>query len=1008
MDERAPERRWKPLLWLGAALAAGAVVVAILARRWRKRPVEGTALPEVPPGLTEEEAAARWSEGQDNAVHVQPPRTRQQIWRENLYTIFNLSLVGLAFTQVLLGQWLHAVLSVGTIFLNVGLNVAQEVLALRRLAEFQRSARPKATVVREGKTRSIDPDKVVPGDVLIVGPGDQFLVDGQTVGDGRMVVDASVATGKQGWQTVRAGDPVYAGSFCVSGRGAYVAQKVGDQRVIVTRLANMPALADELTPLERLVDRTLRVLLALVAVFAVLLLAAFFRLDLGIPPDLFNDAASVIFGIAPSGLFLMIVVTYTTGTADLARLGALVHRARSVESLAEATVVCFTEAGILTGTQMEIEPVQQSSVGDSALLPESRLRQILGDYARSTSASGLVTRVLANTFEGNRRAIREEAPFLAAYGWSAVAFDERDLPGVYVLGEPAVLESRLVAATEEMEGRKARTPAVARRLVSPLRRLLRRGDEGSPQEGAEEANPEVQEAGSVRTGEAGNLVDNPEVDGEHPGARRPFFRRWTNKVGPTLRRGARGARREAEPAQASKAAVPETVLLFAHHSEAVSLRDVEGNIQLPDSLIPLCELHYARRLRPEAVEIVRGFAQTGVSIKVLASDEPDQLAALFQQASLSTEEEKRLGTVDTISGPELEQLPQRAWARAAAEYSAFGHITPAQAGALVRALRDSGESVAVVGDGVTDLPALQQATLAIARQTSTQAALGVADIVMMGNSPRVLLQVLHKGQRIVHGLLDVLKLSLTQVFYLALLIAAIQIASVGFPYLSAQGTAIAVITVTIPSVGLSLWARAGVVSSASFGRSLVRFVAPAAVSMCLAALLVYVYFLDRSGRIAYAQLAVAYTLIYAGLLLAVFCRPPWHPSQRVPRQMPQGTHRREDERKRDGRMAGLALFLGVVTFFLPWIPAAQKYLRLDWLQQPADYGIVGLVVVGWALALRMIWWLIPPEGYSGTPEGYSGTPEGYSAPSVDEGARTEPRKVGEMDLAASTPVRDRL
>jgi cation-transporting ATPase E len=41
-----------------------------------------------------------------------------------------------------------------------------------------------------GKTRSIDPSRVVPGDVLIVGPGDQFLVDGQVVGAGRMVLDA--------------------------------------------------------------------------------------------------------------------------------------------------------------------------------------------------------------------------------------------------------------------------------------------------------------------------------------------------------------------------------------------------------------------------------------------------------------------------------------------------------------------------------------------------------------------------------------------------------------------------------------------------------------------------------------------------------------------------------------------------------------------------------------------------------------------------------------------------
>lgn len=939
MDEKPSERWWKRFLWLSVALAAVAAVVAIVARWWRRRPVERPpALPEVPPGLSEEEAAARWSEGQDNAVHLKPPPTQKQIWRENIYTIFNLNLVGLAFVQLLLARWLDALLSLATIALNVGLNVGEELLAMRRLAEFQRSATPKATVVREGKARSIDPNRVVSGDVLIVGPGDQFLVDGQAVGAGRMVVDESVVTGKRGWQTVRAGDPVYAGSFCISGRGAYVVQKVGDERLIVSRLANLPAVAAELTPLERLVDRILRVLLVLVAVFAVLLLTTFFRLDLNVPVDLFNDAASVIFNIAPSSLFLMIIVTYTSGTADLARLGALVRRARSVESLAEATVICFAEAGILTGTSMDLETIQRPPAGEPEPLPESRLRQILGDYARSTWAPNSVTRILTDTFEGSRRAVREEAPFLAAYGWSAITFDEQDLPGVYVLGESQILEGRLVADTQQpvpSEEESRPLAAAVRRLVSPLGRLLKRGGQEPPEE-VEDVPPEAPLV------QVADDEENPEEDEGHE----PLFRRWAKRIGQTLRR----AKPEPEQPETRQAtAVPETVLLFAYHPEPVPLYDAQGNVQLPENLIPLCELRHARRLRPEALEVVKAFAQTGVSIKVFASGEPDQILTLFQQAGLGKEDEERLGAVGTISGRDLEQLPRVEWGRAAAENSIFGQVTPAQAGALVGALREQGESVAVVGDGVTDLPALQQANLAIARQAGTQAALGVADVVMMGNSPEALLKVLEKGQRIVHGLLDVLKLNLVQVFYLALLIVAIQVWSTGFPYASAQGTAIAIITVAFPSVGLSFWAATGRVSSARFGRILARFVAPAAVSMGAAAFVVYAYFLDRTGRISYAQLALTYTLIYAGLLLAVSLKPPWHR-----RRTREGGH------KREWRMSSLALFLGVAAFFLPGVPAAQKYLKLDWLQAPADYGIVGLAVLGWAAVLSLIWWLLPP------------------------------------------------
>jgi len=962
MEEQPAHSRRKSVIWIGVALPTLAAIAAIVALWWRRRrraalgrpaPPSRVPLGQVPPGLTEEEAAARWREGQDNAVHLKPPRTRQQIWRENVNTIFNLSLVGLAFTQLLLQQWWSALLSLVTIALNVGIKVGQEMLAMRRLAEFQASARPKATVVRENKTRSIDPDRIVPGDVLIVGPGDQFLVDGQVAGEGQMVVDESAVTGKRGWHRATAGDAVYAGSFCVSGRGAYEAKKVGDERLFVSRVADMPASArgvlggTELTPLERLVDRILRVMLVLVGVFASLLLVQFFRLDVGLPVDLFSDAASVIFNIAPSGLFLMIIVTYTTGTVDLTRLGALVHRSRSVESLAEATVICFAEAGILSGTLMEIEPVQDPQSAD--YLPESRLRQILGNYGRSTSAPNQATRILTNTFEGNRRRVCEEAPFLTALGWSAVAFDETDLPGLYVLAEPGMLEGHLVtgAAGATPENGEKPSPVAVRQLLSPLGRLLRRG--------AQESDPEAQGVDAIAAEEApSEMPEGPEdADGAHDAEaeekRDPFFRRWASRIGQTLRR----ASPEPEEVEASEAASePDAVLLFAYRPDPVPLRDVNGNVQLPEDLIPLCELRYAQHLRPEAARIVQVFAQTGVSVKAFSTDEavqgPDQIVTLFQRAGLGQVEGDPLGAVGAISGHDLEALPRTEWARVASEHAVFGQVTPEQAGALVRALRECGESVAVVGDGVTDLPALQQANLAIARQTSTQAALGVADVVMMGSSLEALLQVLEKGQRIVHGLLDVLKLNLVQILCLALLIAAIQVVSVGFPYASAQGAAIAAITVTLPSVALPFWASSGRVSSERFGQILTQFVAPAAVSMGLAGLLVYIYFLNGTGRLAYAQLAVTYTLLYAGLLLAVFVKPPWHPSR----------EEKNGARKRDWRMLGLVLFLGIATFFLPAIPAAQKHLKLDWLSQAADYGIVFLVVVGWAVVLNLVWWVI--------------------------------------------------
>jgi cation-transporting ATPase E len=263
----------------------------------------------------------------------------------------------------------------------------------------------------------------------------------------------------------------------------------------------------------------------------------------------------------------------------------------------------------------------------------------------------------------------------------------------------------------------------------------------------------------------------------------------------------------------------------------------------------------------------------------------------------------------------------------------------------------------VVGDGVDDLTALQQANLAICRHSSSQAALSLADIVLLGTSPKVLLDVLDRGQRIVHRLLDVLKLNLARVLYVALLIFAIRGLDAGFPYLGGQGSAVSIITVSFPSLALAFWAPGGVVLSKRFGPTRAQCAAPAALTRGRTALLVYLHFLERTGSIVYAQLALTYTLIYSGLLLAVLVNPPWR-SRRGERDEPRAV---------DWRMVKLGLVLGIIALILPGIPAARELFKLDWLQRPADYGVIALAFVAWAVILSLIWRVLESDNLGRRP-----------------------------------------
>jgi cation-transporting ATPase E len=223
----------------------------------------------------------------------------------------------------------------------------------------------------------------------------------------------------------------------------------------------------------------------------------------------------------------------------------------------------------------------------------------------------------------------------------------------------------------------------------------------------------------------------------------------------------------------------------------------------------------------------------------------------------------------------------------------------------------------------------------------------VADILLLENSLGVLERVLDKGQRIVNGLLDILKLYLTQVFYLTFLITAIQLIGIGFPIRGIQLTVVTTASITLPSLGLTLWAAPGVLHGKSLRRSLFHFVLPAASTIALAGTVIFFYFTSINNQRAYAHLATTYYLVFTGLLVVLFLKPPF-------RILAGGA-----ELSRDRRVFYMVVSLGVLFLLAVALSAAIPFLydllSLDWLDRAQDYLIIGLVVVLWAAALQVIW-----------------------------------------------------
>ncbi len=178
-------------------------------------------------------------------------------------TLINLILFALSGVLVLLGRPLDAVITVAVISFNMLVGIVQEVRAKRALDHIALLTRPTATVIRAGHEHTVDPSALVVGDLLVVRPGDQIVVDGRLIGRGWIDVDESLLTGESDLMRKSAGDSVSSGSFCVNGSAVYEAVKVGAQSTAYQLTTGARTFRRVLTPLQRQVTTVIRILLVL-------------------------------------------------------------------------------------------------------------------------------------------------------------------------------------------------------------------------------------------------------------------------------------------------------------------------------------------------------------------------------------------------------------------------------------------------------------------------------------------------------------------------------------------------------------------------------------------------------------------------------------------------------------------------------------------------------------------------------------------------------------------------
>lgn len=678
------------------------------------------ALESGPRGLTEAEAEERLARHGENVFPGRRPASWPRRFARSLRDPFTAVLVGLGLVSAVMASWgtacvIAVLVTVSCVLRATGEHRAdRSAAALRELVATTATVRRRATESAPPATRELPVEQLVPGDLVLLGPGDLVPADlrllratGLTVHEAALTGESAPAAKSAPAATTATapGHLCLQGSSVVSGTGSGVVVATGRDTVLSGALpadgqdarpgADSSGRGRLLRPFDRSVNGIAWTLIRFMLLTAPLVLLAD-ALVRGRGLATLPFAVAVAVGLTPEMLPVIVTSALARGAALLARDGeVIVRRLPALHDLGAVDVLCVDKTGTLT----EDRPV--------LALAEDADGHADQDVLRWAAVNALWTLHLA------------ELPVPDALDEAVLEADAAD---VLAHGDDprfAVLEG--VDALPCGPGRRLST-AVVRRPGDP--RFALAGTHTLVVKGAPE-----------------DVLDRCALD---PAERARLTRRADGLAAEGLRVLA-VARAERPARDRPYTEADERDLTFT------------GFVGLADAPAPT------------AAEALAGLARNGVTVKVLTGDHPGTAARICRELGLDP------GT--PVTGDRVDELDDAELARLAAGTTVFARCAPAHKARVVHALRGAGHATGFLGDGVNDLAALHAADVGVCPRDGVDVAREAADVVLASKDLTSLDRAIVTGRGATANITAYLRITLSSNFgnVIAMLVAGLML-----------------------------------------------------------------------------------------------------------------------------------------------------------------------------------------------------------------------------------------
>jgi len=664
-------------------------------------------------GLSQEEVVNRLEKHGLN--QLPEARTRGPLTRffYQFHNVLIYVLIVASAVTAFLGHWIDTSVIIAVVFLNALIGFVQEGKAENALRAIRQMLSLNAMVFRDAKQITIQAKDLVPGDIVLLQPGDKVPADLRLLRVKGLQIQESVLTGES-LAVEKSIEPVvqqavindrlcmaYSGTLVTHGQGAGVVVATG----VLTEIGRISALVSDVesvsTPLLRQMSQfahwlTLSILGIAMITFAFGSLIRDYAFS-----EMFLAAVSLAVAAIPEGLPAIMTITLAIGVQRMAQRNAIIRKLPAVETLGAVTVICSDKTGTLTRNELTVRTI--ASVNNRFDL------------------SGTGYDPHGGVLLSNRGVLLENRPNLLEVTRAAILCNDASLEKRnnewLVHGDPmegALLVAGLKAGLDiEAETKQyPRTDLIPFESEHRFMATLHHSHSGEAFIFIKGAPERILEMCAYQKTMKGKVP----IDKDY----------WLNRIEEMAQQGQR-------------------VLAIATRSVKHELVELEFN-DVENGLIMLGMFGMIDPPREEAIEAIKTCNEAGIRVKMITGDHAATALAIARQLDL-------VNTVDVLTGNQLDLMGEDELRQCVQDVDVYARVNPEHKLLLVKLMQEQGLIVAMTGDGVNDAPALKRADVGTAMgHNGTEAAKEAAEMVLVDDNFASIAHAVEEGRTVYDNL----------------------------------------------------------------------------------------------------------------------------------------------------------------------------------------------------------------------------------------------------------------